>query len=1261
MEDMLLAIARMMNQAGDSAHGGQVHESIAKLRNNQLILGFCGHFSAGKSTLLNRLGGREILPTGPVPTSANTVLIQSGPPHARIYRNREDTLADLGIDIPLAEAPDYCLSGAEVAHMALSWPIPLLTDRTAIMDTPGVDSTDQAHRQVTEAALHLTDIVFYVTDYNHVLSSLNLQFTKRLTEWGKPVYLLVNQIDKHREEELPFADFRQNVADTFSEWGIPLEGVVYLSLKKPQHPLNEWERMLAILRSLMANSAEWTRYSTGCSLRELIAQHLQVRQEQQSEEIAMLVEQAGEVSEAPTEEAIAERATGLQQQLAASVQRHMQEEAEPERINREWKKTAQAIIDNANLAPAQLRDTAEQVLESQRPGLRVGWLGGAAKREQLRRERLEELAAAFNRNVQAVLEGHVQHIVREAALQTSLPEEQVLELVAGLHTEFQPEWFAERLLPGALPSGEYTLNYSRTLAADAKGIYRRLMTEALDRLLEYQKTAMIQGKARFEDEQEAIKRQLAAVKRLAEIAAEDREYECALRAQLAPLIAAPRIQEQSTEGQPPLDTAAAAGGEQAGVAVEEAVENAVEEAVKAAVKDTVEEQEDRGTSVSLHLHDPLAPAVGQQVGQPADAASDTQARMAACASELRHAAAILRGMPAMEAVAAELLDKAERLAANRYTVALFGAFSAGKSSLANALLGETVLPVSPNPMTAAVSRIAPPDARHPHGTVIVRIKPDAYLLAEVQDSLRALDLPAGEGGWSECLQRIQGLKEQAIAHTAKGHLAFLRAIGKGYAQMADTLGTEIITGLNEFAAYAADESLACFVEWVELRYDCPLTRQGAILVDTPGADSVHARHTNVAFDYIKNADAILYVTYYNHAFSRADREFLLQLGRIKDALELDKMFFVINAADLAANGQELAEVRQHVEKGLLAHGIRQPRLFAVSSRMALAAALTRQAEPLAASGFPALAQALAAFTYGEVAVQAELSVRLLLRRASDALAERLRLAQASGEQKEQEAASVNAKRTELGQLLAKPQSLVLVQQELNNEIDELCFYIRQRFTFRFGELYGACFNAATLRVDDHRETSQMLRAAWLENTALIAYTLSQELLAATLPVERYLTRKLTAYELELRQDIAAGLPGFSAPGLVPASFPAPHIDEHVALSAPDARWLRQMYKNSRSFFEQGGREALKQALEQRMLPEISEYLEQHRLRLRAFYTETLAAAQAEISHKLLQHMEDYTAGLLSALATDVDIPVLAGKLQQMQERLATLSEQSVSS
>ncbi len=122
---------------------------------------------------------------------------------------------------------------------------------------------------------------------------------------------------------------------------------------------------------------------------------------------------------------------------------------------------------------------------------------------------------------------------------------------------------------------------------------------------------------------------------------------------------------------------------------------------------------------------------------------------------------------------------------------------------------------------------------------------------------------------------------------------------------------------------------------MELYYDCALTRQGVALVDTPGADSINARHTDVAFQYIKNADAILFVTYYNHVFSRADREFLIQLGRVKDTFALDKMFFLINAADLAESEEELEMVKGYIADQLLQYGIRNPRLFAISSLCAL--------------------------------------------------------------------------------------------------------------------------------------------------------------------------------------------------------------------------------------------------------------------------------------------------------------------------------------
>ena len=77
----------------------------------------------------------------------------------------------------------------------------------------------------------------------------------------------------------------------------------------------------------------------------------------------------------------------------------------------------------------------------------------------------------------------------------------------------------------------------------------------------------------------------------------------------------------------------------------------------------------------------------------------------------------------------------------------------------------------------------------------------------------------------------------------------------------------------------------------------------------------------MAFEYIKNSDAILFVTYYNHAFSKADREFLIQLGRVKDTFALDKMFFIVNAIDLAHNEEEMDAVLDYVEEQLVTYGI----------------------------------------------------------------------------------------------------------------------------------------------------------------------------------------------------------------------------------------------------------------------------------------------------------------------------------------------------
>lgn len=112
-------------------------------------------------------------------------------------------------------------------------------------------------------------------------------------------------------------------------------------------------------------------------------------------------------------------------------------------------------------------------------------------------------------------------------------------------------------------------------------------------------------------------------------------------------------------------------------------------------------------------------------------------------NRLEKASKLVTNLPGFQKLADELAEKAERLTNRGFTVALFGAFSAGKSSFANALMGEKVLPVSPNPTTAAINKIKPVTERYQHGTVLVKFKEEAAMLEDVNRSLKFLRYKLG--------------------------------------------------------------------------------------------------------------------------------------------------------------------------------------------------------------------------------------------------------------------------------------------------------------------------------------------------------------------------------------------------------------------------------------------------------------------------------------------------------------------------------------
>ncbi|MBB6669060.1 dynamin family protein, partial [Cohnella nanjingensis] len=450
------------------------------------------------------------------------------------------------------------------------------------------------------------------------------------------------------------------------------------------------------------------------------------------------------------------------------------------------------------------------------------------------------------------------------------------------------------------------------------------------------------------------------------------------------------------------------------------------------------------------------------------------------------------------------------------------------------------------------------------------------------------------------------------------HLAFLRAAAGGWARYGEKLGTHFLAGEAEYRRYVAEEEASCFVAAVDLHIDAPLTRSGAVLVDTPGADSINARHTGVAFEYIKNADAVLFVTYYNHAFTEADRGFLNQLGSVKDAFELDKMFFVLNAADLAASPEELASVQQHVEQQLLKHGIRRPRLFPVSSLQALEAKLGRSAEALEASGLADFEAAFRRFAQEELGSLALAAARQQLTRIEGLIDGLLRSA---GE----DAATRQARTARLLDEAAKLRSAWQAElseaavQPLTQELVEQLYHLRRRVQYRFGEHFASAFHPSVLQ-DDGRDLKKLIQSCWLDLKRGVAEDLQQELRSAGLRLEVALQRSVA-------ERIADGIARSELDGFSPELPPKPELglagaggDPFKDRPAIDARQLWNAFRSPKHFFEKQGSRALRDALETELFRAADDWLEETKrawtVAVETAFRETLGQAGEALAAEL---------------------------------------------
>ncbi|MUV39841.1 uncharacterized protein JNUCC1_03725 [Lentibacillus sp. JNUCC-1] len=1136
-KEQLAALYDQMLTRKDEINAQKMLDLYDKHIQQTISISFAGHFSAGKSSMINTLLDADILPKSPIPTSANIVRLTSGEGVARIYFKHQQPV-EYSEPYDIEQIKAYSKDKTDIKQIDISTSQSLIPKNRYIIDTPGIDAADDADRVMTEGALHLVDHIFYVMDYNHVQSEVNLEFLNNIQKQGLPFSLIINQIDKHDEEELSFANFQMNVEKTFFQWGLKPEDIYYTSLVQAKFSHNDLHKVKTKLSEMLSSHYEDIQ-NTSQSAKQIIESYKHRLEEQ-------AIEQKDILKQKQNSDFNREHLNDINDKIS-----HL--ERLPDDLVHALTAELNLTLQNAYLMPATTRDLAESFLQSTQSSFKVGLIGSKRKTENERIDRLNAFLNALKENIQTTIEWKLRDKFISLLKQHNVHDENTINRIQSIYINYGENDVLKLVKSGAMVTGQYVLNFTNEVANDIKQQYKQ---KALHVFTQIKQDIVHENTPELTELKQAKKEMEKNVDLDHEKEMIDEALQDSYDAIDAALNQTLETNAYITQAEAHLAEQVITFKQQTGVTLQQPHN-----------RQTSGEMESGHASQEVSLPEASYNYITKHIEETIQTVADT---------------------PGFSTFISDLKRKQARLEERSYTISLFGAFSAGKSTFANAMLGESVLPVSPNPTTAAVNRINPVTPKYPHGTVTIQVKDAATMLSDLRAITKKLSPP--ESDLSSFLEWVRANDIQHSKSLSQLYQSYLQAVLAGYDSIKHAIGQTMTVTLDDFPDYVADETKASFIESIDLYYDCPLTQEGITLVDTPGADSVNARHTNVAFDYIKQADAILYVTYYNHALSKADKTFLTQLGRVKDAFQLDKMFFIVNAADLAEDEAELKLVTTYVEEQLTQLGIRLPNLYPVSSKQSL----REKEQDLQLNGM--MHQFEKDFNrfihYDLTAITAQSAVKDI-HRTKAALDNYRQSIHMDQEAKQTFIESLEEAFEQAKQDIAVVNSDAEVKQ-LTQRIEKQLHYVWERVSLRYHDLFKESFNPTTI-TSSGREAHKELKQSLSELIDDIAYELLQELRAVSLRVESTIQKLAQEIYDKLgatceEQHHVFSLPAFETPDLQTPNYES----GFKSIDLTNFDHALTVFKNTKSFFVDNQKEIMKEKIYEVLDPMARSYLDMNK-------------------------------------------------------------------
>ena len=172
----LLSLGGLVRELGGEAESCAILDNLIAGLKDPFVFVVVGEVNVGKSTFLNALFGQEFSRTGVVPTTDKIFFFKHGP----VLESRSLTPTLEEVQVPCDFLRDF--------H---------------IVDTPGTNSIENEHQQITERFVPNADLVVFVFSAMNPWGASAWQFLEKVhRQWMRNVIFVLQQADLRSPEEI---------------------------------------------------------------------------------------------------------------------------------------------------------------------------------------------------------------------------------------------------------------------------------------------------------------------------------------------------------------------------------------------------------------------------------------------------------------------------------------------------------------------------------------------------------------------------------------------------------------------------------------------------------------------------------------------------------------------------------------------------------------------------------------------------------------------------------------------------------------------------------------------------------------------------------------------------------------------------------------------------------------------------------------------------------------------------------------------------